>query len=163
VTRRPGHGPGEVIAARAAAASGILEDPDWRGRPHTPIRSARSFEGRSDQVASARAFVRQALGPVPVLDEAVLLVSELCTNALQHTESGRDGTFEVTVIAGPGHLRIEVQDDGSSHAPALYLADDAAEAGRGLGLVELLADRWGHSGDHDGRLVFFELNWAKPD
>lgn len=35
--------------------------------------------------------------------------------------------------------------------------------GRGLGLVELLADRWGYSGDRNGRSVFFELHWNQPD
>ncbi|MGH3277492.1 MAG: hypothetical protein ACRDNZ_24605, partial [Streptosporangiaceae bacterium] len=41
----------------------------------------RVFPGRKDQVAQARDFVRRTLGPCPVLDEAVLLVSELATNA----------------------------------------------------------------------------------
>ncbi len=98
---------------------------------------------------------------MPVLDDAVLLVSELSTNALQHTKSGCHGTFQVAVITSPGHVRVEVQDDGASHAPVAQLPGEAAEVGRGLGLVELLADRWGYSGDQDGRLVFFELNWAK--
>ena len=38
-----------------------------------------------------------------------------------------------------------------------------AEYGRGLDLVELLADRWGYSGDPNGRSVFFELRWKQPD
>jgi hypothetical protein len=37
--------------------------------------------------------------------------------------------------------------------------DDLAEEGRGLGLVDFVADRWGHSGDGEGRSVYFELCW----
>lgn len=52
-----------------------------------PLR--RVFPGRDNQVALARDFVRRAAGPgCPLLDEATLLTSELCTNALQHTASG---------------------------------------------------------------------------
>ena len=66
-----------------------------------PIR--RVFPGQEDQVRCARDFVRRIIGPdCPMLDEAVLLTSELCTNALQHTGSGAGGTFEVTVLRGPG-------------------------------------------------------------
>jgi hypothetical protein len=54
-----------------------------------PVR--RVFPGRQDQVACAREFIRRKLGPCPVLDEAVLLTSELCANALQHTASGNGG------------------------------------------------------------------------
>jgi anti-sigma regulatory factor (Ser/Thr protein kinase) len=121
------------------------------------------FPGRHDQVAHARAFVRAALGPVPVLDEAVLLVSELCTNALLHTASGHDGTFKVIVYPCPLSARIEVRDGGANQAPSVSQpANTYAEDGRGLGLVELLADRWGHSSDHTGRSVFFDLHWKQP-
>jgi anti-sigma regulatory factor (Ser/Thr protein kinase) len=49
-----------------------------------------------------------------VLDEAVLLTSELCTNALQHTASGSGGTFTVTVIREISRARIEVRDNGAA-------------------------------------------------
>lgn len=101
---------------------------------------------------------------MPVLDEAVLLVSELCTNALLHTASGDGGTFEVAVYQHSFWLRVEVTDDGADQSPAVAQAADAlAEEGCGLGLVRLLADHWGHCGDHHGRSVFFELNWKQPD
>ena len=62
-----------------------------------PGAMTRVFLGHHSQVACARAFVRAAVGPVSVVDEAVLLVSELCTNALLHTASGDGGMFEVAV------------------------------------------------------------------
>jgi len=115
----------------------------------------RVFAGRHDQVACARAFVRTALGPVSVVDEAVLLVSELCTNALLHTASGYDGTFEVAVYLGSLSVRIEVRDGGAAMAPSVRQpVGTFAEYGRGLNLVELLSDRWGYSGESNGRSVF---------
>jgi anti-sigma regulatory factor (Ser/Thr protein kinase) len=130
-------------------------------RPEAMIRV---FGGRDNQVACARAFVRTALGPVSVVDEAVLLVSELCTNALLHTASGYDGTFEVAVYLGPLSVRIEVRDGGAAQAPSVRQpVGTFAEYGRGLDLVELLSDRWGYSGDSNGRSVFFELRWKQPD
>jgi serine/threonine-protein kinase RsbW len=121
--------------------------------------SARSFNGRSDQVAAARSFVRQALGPLPVLDDAVLLTSELCTNALQHTSSGSGGTFTLTVVREIGRARIEVRDGGSSRDPVTQPPNAASERGRGLGLVEVLADCWGYRGNQHGRTVYFEITW----
>jgi anti-sigma regulatory factor (Ser/Thr protein kinase) len=117
----------------------------------------RAFDGTPEQVSSARAFAREVLGPIPVLDEALLLLSELCTNALQHTASGSKGSFEVAIDPGPEVLRVEVRDSGAARAPALVPADPAAETGRGLALVAALAGNWGCTGDREGRVVFFEL------
>jgi anti-sigma regulatory factor (Ser/Thr protein kinase) len=119
----------------------------------------RSFPGKPDQVARVRGFVRLVLGPVPVADEAVLLASELATNAIVHTASGHGGTFAVTVKRYPSAVRVEVHDTGSHRMPVPRAQDHQAEEGRGLGLVSLIADRWGHSGNQDGRSVFYELRW----
>jgi anti-sigma regulatory factor (Ser/Thr protein kinase) len=119
----------------------------------------RAFPGTPDQIARVREFVRLALGPVPVVDEAVLLASELATNAVIHTASGQGGAFGVAVSRYPSAVRIEVHDAGSCQVPAPRPQDDLADEGRGLDLVNLVAVRWGHSGDRDGRSVFFELCW----
>jgi anti-sigma regulatory factor (Ser/Thr protein kinase) len=119
----------------------------------------RSFPGKPDQVARVRGFVQLVLGPAPVADEAVLLASELATNAIVHTASGHGGTFAVTVKRYPSAVRVEVHDAGSDRVPRLCSRDHQAEEGRGLGLVSLIADRWGHSREHNGRSVFFELCW----
>ena len=92
----------------------------------------RRFPGRPDQVSRARAFVREMLVGCSQIDEAALLTSELCTNALKHTGSGHGGTFEVTIYHSPGSLRIEVRDDGSVSTPAPQEPGSCAEDGRGL-------------------------------
>lgn len=117
----------------------------------------RTFPGRPDQVALARDFVKRALGSCPVLDEAVLLVSEVATNALVHSASGAGGHFDVTVLGGDNSALIAVTDRGSDTVPAARDVDPEAEAGRGLELVESIADRWGHCGGRHGRTVWFEL------
>jgi len=123
-----------------------------------PIRHV--FPGREDQVALARDFIRRAVGCCcPALDEAVLLTSEICTNALQHTASGSGGLFEVTVYRSDGSLRIEVRDDGSPGVPVVQSSEEFSENGRGLEIVRMLAHRWGQNGDEYGRCVFFELRW----
>jgi anti-sigma regulatory factor (Ser/Thr protein kinase) len=120
----------------------------------------RTFPGRPDQVALAREFTRRTLGPCPVIEEAVLLVSELVTNALQHTATGFGGRFDITILGGETSLTIAVTDDGSDTVPMYGALDPEAEAGRGLGLVELISARWGHCGGRNGRTVWFELRWT---
>jgi len=119
----------------------------------------RTFPGGPDQVGSAREFVRDVVADCPALDDAILMTSELCTNALQHSCSGHGGTFEVTIYHSPGSLRIEVRDDGSASTPAAQETGSCDENGRGLEIVACLAHRWGQRGDEYGRCVYFELRW----
>jgi serine/threonine-protein kinase RsbW len=120
----------------------------------------RVFPGCHQQVAHARRFVRRALDGCPVTDEAVLCVSELAANALLHTASGDGGAFEVTVQRAASSVRVAVRDDGSHLTPAARALDAVSEDGRGLGMVALVADQWGQSGDEHGRTVWFELRWS---
>lgn len=122
----------------------------------------RSFPGRPDQVAWARDFTSRTGGSCPVVDEAILLVSELATNALEHTATGFGGHFDVTILGGEKSLMIAVTDNGSDKVPVRRPPDPEGASGRGLGLVELISDRWGHCGGRHGRTVWFELRWTKP-
>lgn len=126
-------------------------------------RPERVFPGRPDQVAGARRFVSGVLGGCPAGPDAVLLTSELVTNALQHTATGTGGDFAVAAGHGPGRLRITVTDDGSPGTPALGSRTPLATSGQGLLLVTALATRWGHHGDEHGRSVWFELDCPCPD
>jgi len=83
----------------------------------------RMFPGRANQIAHARDFTRRVLGPCPVLDEAVLLVSELATNALEHTATGNAGSFHVTICPSETSLLIAVTDNGSDESPLPRPAD----------------------------------------
>lgn len=121
--------------------------------PPEPSRSDRHrFPGRPDQVAHARAFVLEAAGDCPQLGNAVLLTSELCANAVQHSASGKGGTFEVVIVHGAGSLRIEVRDDGSLLRPRVQDLDSRAEDRRGLAIIAAIAHSWGEI-----HCVYFEL------
>ncbi|HTY71529.1 MAG TPA: ATP-binding protein [Actinomycetes bacterium] len=88
-------------------------------------------------------------------DVAVLLVSELVTNAIRH---GRPPILLRAYRQGPG-LRVEVSD-AERHSPvtARTAAGDVPDGGRGLLLVEGLSDRWGWSSTGLGKMVWFELD-----
>jgi anti-sigma regulatory factor (Ser/Thr protein kinase) len=126
----------------------------------TAIRPRRRvFPGAAGQVARARLFVGDVLDGCPAADDAVLLTSELVTNAIAHTASGMGGKVIVTVYRADTRVRVEVRDDGSDRAPVVHPAGEARESGFGLELVELIADRWGHCGGRRSRVVWFMLEW----
>jgi anti-sigma regulatory factor (Ser/Thr protein kinase) len=117
----------------------------------------RVFSGERDRVAHARHFVASLLAGHPAADEAVLLTSELATNAVLHTASGRGGFFRVVVCLAGERVRIEVHDGGSDTAPDVHVPSAPEESGSGLFLVASIAARWGHRGGPDGRMVWFEV------
>jgi anti-sigma regulatory factor (Ser/Thr protein kinase) len=123
------------------------------------IPQARIFDGSPEEVRSVRNFVGRLVDGCPVADDIILLASELAANAVVHTASGRDGTFSVVVRADDTWTRVEVHDLGSDVVPAVRRAGSPEESGAGLGLVEMLADRWGFDGGPSGRVVWFEVDW----
>jgi anti-sigma regulatory factor (Ser/Thr protein kinase) len=119
----------------------------------------RVFLGSHHEVRNVREFIAQVVDGCPVADDVVLLASEVVTNAIVHTASGSGGTFTVVVQPGGRMIRVEVHDGGSETPPDVRPADDLAGSGRGLSLVDSLATRWGHLGDPNGRVVWFEAEW----
>lgn len=120
----------------------------------------REFPGTPAQVRRVRDFVWRTLGESPITADAVLLVSELATNAILHTESGYGlGTFTVTVCSDKTFVGIEVEDAGSSMTPAVLCVGETDEfGGRGLSIVAQLASRWGHYSRNSRHVVWFELS-----
>jgi serine/threonine-protein kinase RsbW len=141
--------------ARSSRDAGTLD-----GHPDISPRFRRTFPGRPDQVALAREFVAAALDGCSAAPDAILLTSELATNTVQHSATGRGGFLTVAVSHGSGRVRVTVTDDGSATRPAVAVADELATTGRGLLLVDCLARRWGHATDParaGGGAVWFEL------
>ncbi|WP_214327261.1 ATP-binding protein [Nonomuraea sediminis] len=107
------------------------------------------------------------------LDEVLLLVSELATNAVTHSDSGSPGgtlTIEVNEscavwadVLGAVVVRVDVIDDGSLSVPTPRTPDSESGGGRGLWLVENLADKWGHWERDKQRGVWFELELRTND
>jgi anti-sigma regulatory factor (Ser/Thr protein kinase) len=137
-----------------------LPDPAWLGE----LPSAAAATGF--QVAScpldrgvtasgtARDFTRQILGSWglrELAEDAVVIVSELVTNALRHGARDRNGSVrdgsghervELILLRRPGQMVCAVTDRGAE-PPVLARPDPSAEAGRGLCVVEALAATWG--------------------
>ena len=85
-------------------------------------------------------------------ERARLLVSELVANGVVH---GRSQVM-VTVRLQRSVLTVSVADE-DTRRPVLYRADESALGGRGLTLVEQLADSWGVADQEFGKAVWFRL------
>src|ERR1700691_274205 len=129
----------------------------------SPTRCVQEFPGERGQVRAARSFVARALVGCPARETLVTCVSELSTNAIEHTVSGRGGMFTVEVVRPrDGVAFVAVTDAGSPAAPAARSADDFAEGGRGLAFVAACSSRWGYRDAAHGRTVWAEVTWPVP-
>nr|WP_043173221.1 ATP-binding protein [Streptomyces sp. NRRL B-24484] len=113
--------------------------------------------GELSAVGAVRRRLRAVLDrwglPPERADVAELLTSELITNALVHTPTG--AVFDAA-LTPEGLLRIEVRD-GAPGLPGRRAPGEYATSGRGLLLVEALADDWGVQLRGDGKVTWFEL------
>lgn len=124
------------------------------------LRYCFALSAHPESVAGARQLTRARLAEWrlsgDVYDAAVLIVSELVTNAVVHTASAR---VVCELRCSDSRLRISVQDQGHQPGgPRLSLqADD--EHGRGLLLVDSMSAAWGSydTGNASGRIVWAEL------
>ncbi|ANP55717.1 ATP-binding protein [Streptomyces griseochromogenes] len=129
------------------------------------------------EVGRARSWARSRLAGLgigadePLAETLVLLVSELVTNAVVHT--GRPALLRLFLpgvakeavaeaaaeaeTAARATVRLEVADT-SSRAPVPRCAGGDATGGRGLALVDCLADRWGWSPEGSGKSIWCELD-----
>ncbi|GII78216.1 hypothetical protein Sru01_31980 [Sphaerisporangium rufum] len=111
--------------------------------------------GVPESVATARAFVRERLGPAdPVLDEVVLLVSEVVTNSVIHSGSRDGGPVTLALSRVDGAVHVEVLDCGSEDGPRIR-DDPHGEGGRGMILLDAIAETWGVHRDRGGSLLWF--------
>ncbi|GLW07434.1 ATP-binding protein [Microtetraspora sp. NBRC 13810] len=100
-------------------------------------------------VPVARHWVRLVLDAAgcPVVDDALVMATELVANAVRHTRSGHPGGHLTVLIGyrGDGTARIEVIDEGAATVPAPREPDHETpdESGRGLWLVQALSREWG--------------------
>ncbi|MEU9923775.1 ATP-binding protein [Streptomyces griseoluteus] len=118
----------------------------------------RAFPGLVEEVAHARHFVASLTAQLGAVDDAVLVVSELATNAVRHSLSGSaHGWFLVVVGFSDDLVRIEVIDQGGDREPHLCDATSQEEGGRGLLLIAGCAKDWGVKNWPDGRSVWAEV------
>jgi anti-sigma regulatory factor (Ser/Thr protein kinase) len=87
-------------------------------------------------------------------DDAALLVTELVANVVDHV--GGEAVLTLELTAAEGRLRIGVLD-GSSVPPVVQELSQDRPRGRGLLMVQAIADRWGSEDHQGGKRVWFEL------
>jgi anti-sigma regulatory factor (Ser/Thr protein kinase) len=126
------------------------------GETDTTDRVHRSIElpPEPPSAVAARHFVADALRGLPcdVREVAVLLTSELVTNVIVHART----PLRVDVDVELPTLRVAVADD-AARTPTLRRTHDARLTGRGMNLVESLADEWGVDPTPSGKSVWFRL------
>jgi anti-sigma regulatory factor (Ser/Thr protein kinase) len=119
------------------------------------MRTSRAFDVDLRSIPAARHYVAEAVDRVGVDgDVAELLVSELATNAVEHTGS----SFEVAIDIMPRRVRVEVINDEPEFVAAIAAQRAPGEGGLGLRLVETMAARWGTECTESHKTVWFELS-----
>ncbi|MFJ9113907.1 SpoIIE family protein phosphatase [Streptomyces sp. NPDC102394] len=134
-------------------------------RPRSSVitaRAAASFEPVGRSVATARSFVRDTLqgwGFADIVDDAVVLTSELVTNAVVHAGTSAD----VLCLRTDDGVRVEVADHYPEREIPLQgspvnMGSPDREGGRGLQLCAALAGRWGVEYTPTQKQVWFQLD-----
>jgi anti-sigma regulatory factor (Ser/Thr protein kinase) len=121
------------------------------------------FLAELEEVAALRRVLRSHLrlwGLHDVIDAAELCVGEFVANVINHVGLGTPTTLVVSMNGR--HLRIEVHDPDARALPILQRADADSETGRGMVLVDAVADRWGVLLRPAGKVTWCELATGLP-
>jgi anti-sigma regulatory factor (Ser/Thr protein kinase) len=120
-----------------------------------------AFPAELRSAAEARRFAERTLrdwGCEELVESARLLVSELIVNAVIHAHTAA----ELCMRCNGSVLRVEVSD-GSSVAPRRRPYSPTATTGRGLMILEAVADHWGVEIGTGTKTVWFELDTTTVD
>lgn len=107
---------------------------------HLPFESSSAREAR----AQLRAYLAAAEAATSLTQDAVIVLGELVSNALDHGRPRADGRLEVGFALDEVFLWVTVADGGGGSEPSLVQADTYAERGRGLAMVQALASSWAY-------------------
>src|ERR1017187_6406373 len=132
---------------------------DKPSAPGSGLRWRRVFPGEGSQLGVLRRWLESLLPDCPARDDVACVATELGTNAVRHTASGRGGWFAVEVTWHRAVVRVAVADGGAPTGPQV-VGDPDGEHGRGLLVVAGLSARTGVCGDHRGRLVWADVPWG---
>ncbi|WP_420080174.1 SpoIIE family protein phosphatase [Streptomyces sp. JL4002] len=129
-----------------------------------PARPARRTmltvaQAEPERIKGARQQIRELLhdwADEEQVDSVVLMVSEMVTNVLVHTDGDAVLVAEAVGELGGRRLRVEVAD-ASDELPHKRHPGEMASSGRGVLLMEMLADAWGVDPRGEGKSIWFEL------
>ncbi|MER0245783.1 ATP-binding protein [Streptomyces sp. HSW2009] len=134
-----------VITVGGSAPTGISHAVPSAPAPR--CAGSASFS-RVAHVADARRFVAACLsgvGRAEVVEDAVLVTSELVANALEHAMVEPHASVGLSVWCGTAEVHIEVRDISDAPPQRACSTDEFALRGRGLQMVEAVAKRWGYA------------------
>ena len=126
------------------------------------MRQTRSFPEQPESVTAARRFATNVLRDVsPEVTATVeLLVSELATNCIRHTDSA----FDLTIIQAGREIRVEATDYDDVGKPTMRSPEPTDPSGRGLRIVDALAAAWGvEHRSAQGKTVWFTVTVPARD
>lgn len=125
------------------------------GGGFSPRAYVRTFPPEASSASGARHLARDACrqwNRPDVAETVELLATELVANAIRYAQA----PIDVRLIATPCGIRVEVSDD-SPRRPVQQNPDQLAESGRGLWLIDAMADRWGVDAHTAGKRVWAEI------
>jgi serine/threonine-protein kinase RsbW len=130
------------------------------------VSSVKTYQGKADTVREVRRDVREMVGACPevIAEDAVLIASELATNAVKHSRSGDDGgTYAVRVSHFAAeripYVWIEVDDGGNPSWDGVL----RSEPTHGLSVIEGLSTWMGTEDRPQGRRAVFARLQYRPD
>jgi anti-sigma regulatory factor (Ser/Thr protein kinase) len=124
------------------------------------VRHSRTFPHEPQSVPAARRFTTGVLRGTPpdILEAIELMVSELATNCIRHTDSG----FNLTIIRSGGDIRVEATDHAGG-TPTMRSPKPTDPSGRGLKIIDMLSAGWGvQSASGAGKTVWFTISASAP-
>ena len=109
-----------------------------------PITMRLPFTPSSVSVARQRLkdWMRENGSSGEVVEDARVVISELVANSVRHAQPLADGHILVTWTFEDDGLQLSVTDGGSGTRPRRVKAPSSALAGRGMTIVEVLAEKW---------------------
>lgn len=90
-------------------------------------------------------------------EDAVLVLSELVSNAIKHAAPLPDGDIQVSWAISEGFLHVEITDGGAATRPHAGVAAMSSHGGRGLDIVRHVSAQWGVHEDHQTVTVWADL------
>lgn len=113
------------------------------GSPRLTVWTAPELRGVGRLRAVSRAFLN-GRGLTGLTDTVELLVSEMAANAVEHSHGDR---VTLSLTCEDGQVRLDVTGGGAQDRPRLRHPGPDEESGRGLLIVDSLAEEWGTSDD----------------
>ncbi len=120
------------------------------------MTNSRTFPHEVQSVPAARRFATSVLrgASTEILEAVELMVSELATNCIRHTNSG----FDLTIIRSGANIRVEATDHAGG-TPTMRSPEPTDPSGRGLKIIDMLSAGWGVQADSGvGKTVWFTIS-----